>query len=177
MAWWYLWLPSARVNLSGSKACRCLQCGAAHRPVYTTQECARQSPRYQPIVYLAMLLQTLLLTLCACAPPLRPGVEAQRIPDPAKRSLYRLEKIDVDTMLRNDRIMTSYVRCFIGKGACSPEARDFRSKSFSTYIDRVEFVSLSTFTMNILLPFGGLIIITPCKIVCIYLKFNLNSIQ
>ncbi|XP_054277856.1 ejaculatory bulb-specific protein 3-like [Macrosteles quadrilineatus] len=66
-----------------------------------------------------MLLPLILILLSGCAAP-------QKTRDPAKRALYRLEKIDVDNMLNNNRIMTNYVKCFVGKGACSPEARDFR---------------------------------------------------
>uniref|UniRef100_A0A1B6FMW2 Uncharacterized protein n=1 Tax=Cuerna arida TaxID=1464854 RepID=A0A1B6FMW2_9HEMI len=67
------------------------------------------------------------MLLLLCVATLLLGVaETQRRPDPARRALYRLEKIDVDTMLSNNRIMTNYVRCFVGKGACSPEGRDFR---------------------------------------------------
>lgn len=46
----------------------------------------------------------------------------------SQTALQRLENIDVDKILGNNRILTNYVRCFLDEGACSPEARDFKSK-------------------------------------------------
>nr|AWC68026.1 chemosensory protein 8 [Matsumurasca onukii] len=65
-----------------------------------------------------------LVLLCVLLQWERTGAQVR--PDPARRSLHRLEKIDVNTMLGNSRIMTNYIKCFMGKGPCSPEARDFR---------------------------------------------------
>lgn len=48
--------------------------------------------------------------------------------DPSRIALQRLETIDVDKILGNNRILTNYIRCFLNEGACSPEARDFKSK-------------------------------------------------
>lgn len=77
-------------------------------------------------------VRVMLLPLMLCVLLSWHGGWAQRSKDkdPARRALYRLERIDVDTMLNNNRIMTNYVKCFVGKGACSPEARDFRSRSW-----------------------------------------------
>nr|AXY87875.1 chemosensory protein 6 [Subpsaltria yangi]AXY87877.1 chemosensory protein 8 [Subpsaltria yangi] len=51
---------------------------------------------------------------------------AQSANDPARSALQRLETIDVDKILGNNRILTNYIRCFLNEGACSPEARDFK---------------------------------------------------
>lgn len=54
------------------------------------------------------------------------NVTAQAPNDPSRITLQRLETIDVDKILGNNRILTNYIRCFLNEGACSPEARDFK---------------------------------------------------
>nr|AGZ04914.1 chemosensory protein 4 [Sogatella furcifera] len=46
--------------------------------------------------------------------------------DPERKALYRLEYIDIEKVLDNNRMLTNFIRCFLRKGPCSPEARDFR---------------------------------------------------
>ncbi|XP_018333667.1 ejaculatory bulb-specific protein 3 [Agrilus planipennis] len=38
----------------------------------------------------------------------------------------RYEALDLDSILSNERILKNYINCFLDKGPCSPEARDFK---------------------------------------------------
>ncbi|XP_022192879.1 ejaculatory bulb-specific protein 3 [Nilaparvata lugens] len=46
--------------------------------------------------------------------------------DPERKALYRLEYIDIEKVLDNNRMLTNFIRCFLRQGPCTPEARDFR---------------------------------------------------
>nr|AXG21596.1 chemosensory protein 3 [Agrilus mali] len=38
----------------------------------------------------------------------------------------KYENLDLDSILSNERILKNYINCFLDKGPCSPEARDFK---------------------------------------------------
>ncbi|XP_075215748.1 ejaculatory bulb-specific protein 3-like [Lycorma delicatula] len=46
--------------------------------------------------------------------------------DPERKALYRLEYIDIQKVLENHRMLTNFIKCFLRRGPCTPEARDFR---------------------------------------------------
>jgi hypothetical protein len=41
----------------------------------------------------------------------------------------RYDKIDLDAILRNDRALGAIIKCILGKGPCSPEGKELKSKS------------------------------------------------
>jgi len=46
-----------------------------------------------------------------------------------KKFLSMLEKIDVDQMLKNHRLMSNNVKCFLNEGPCTAQLREMKSKS------------------------------------------------
>lgn len=40
----------------------------------------------------------------------------------------KYDNFDVDTLIGNDRLLKSYVNCFLDKGRCTSEGNDFKSK-------------------------------------------------
>lgn len=40
----------------------------------------------------------------------------------------KYDNFDVETLISNDRLLKSYVNCFLDKGRCTPEGADFKSK-------------------------------------------------
>lgn len=48
---------------------------------------------------------------------------------PSGRYSTRYDNLDVDGLLKNERALGSYVKCLLDQGPCSPEGREFRSKS------------------------------------------------
>lgn len=47
----------------------------------------------------------------------------------AQKYSSRYDNLDVDTILANDRILTSYIKCIISKGPCTAEGRDLKGKT------------------------------------------------
>ncbi|XP_066905171.1 ejaculatory bulb-specific protein 3-like [Halyomorpha halys] len=43
-----------------------------------------------------------------------------------RQVLARLQVIDVERILNNNRIINKYLKCMLRQGVCPPEARDFR---------------------------------------------------
>ena len=41
----------------------------------------------------------------------------------------RYDDFDIQPLLENDRILLGYTRCFLDQGPCTPEAKDFKSKT------------------------------------------------
>jgi Insect pheromone-binding family, A10/OS-D len=39
-----------------------------------------------------------------------------------------IDNIDVDQVLKNDRILTNYIKCLLDKGPCTSEGRDLKSE-------------------------------------------------
>jgi hypothetical protein len=39
-----------------------------------------------------------------------------------------IDNIDVDQVLKNDRILSNYIKCLLDKGPCTQEGRDLKSK-------------------------------------------------
>ncbi|XP_026763289.1 ejaculatory bulb-specific protein 3 [Galleria mellonella] len=38
----------------------------------------------------------------------------------------RYDDFDVDPLIENDRILVGYTKCFLDKGPCTPDAKDFK---------------------------------------------------
>jgi len=76
-----------------------------------------------------LFLTIVLVVACVRAP----GARAKDDDPPAnqeelKRYLAILEKIDMDAMLKNDRLMAHNVKCFLNEGPCSTQFRDIKSE-------------------------------------------------
>lgn len=41
----------------------------------------------------------------------------------------KFDNFDVDKVLNNDRILTSYIKCLLDQGSCTNEGRELKSKS------------------------------------------------
>lgn len=39
----------------------------------------------------------------------------------------RYDDFDVQPLLENDRVLLGYTNCFLDKGPCTPDAKDFKS--------------------------------------------------
>lgn len=59
---------------------------------------------------------------------------------PQNRYTSKYDNIDVDKILGNERILTSYIKCLQDKGACTAEGRELKGKlinnlnNFHTFI-------------------------------------------
>jgi hypothetical protein len=42
----------------------------------------------------------------------------------------KYDHLDVDAILRNDRILTSYVKCMLDQGPCTAEGRELKGNIF-----------------------------------------------
>lgn len=42
----------------------------------------------------------------------------------------RLAHIDIDKILSNERVLKSYVNCFLDQGPCTPEGREAKSEFY-----------------------------------------------
>jgi len=49
--------------------------------------------------------------------------------DDIKKFLSMMEKINIDQILNNNRLMLNYVKCFLNEGPCSAQLREMKSKS------------------------------------------------
>lgn len=45
----------------------------------------------------------------------------------------KFDKFDIDSVLNNNRILTSYIKCLLDEGNCTNEGRELRSKSLAYY--------------------------------------------
>jgi len=46
-----------------------------------------------------------------------------------KKFLSMMEKIDLDQILNNNRLMSNNVKCFLNEGPCTAQLREMKSKS------------------------------------------------
>lgn len=46
-----------------------------------------------------------------------------------KKFLSMMEKIDIDQILKNDRLMSNNIKCFLNEGPCTAQLREMKSKS------------------------------------------------
>lgn len=40
----------------------------------------------------------------------------------------KYDNVDVDKILKNDRVLTNYIKCLMEEGPCTPEGRELKSK-------------------------------------------------
>jgi hypothetical protein len=62
----------------------------------------------------ALLLLLLSVTLTAAEKP--------------KAYTTKYDNVDVDSILSNTRILTSYIKCMLDEGPCTPDARELKSE-------------------------------------------------
>lgn len=46
----------------------------------------------------------------------------------AQDNKKKYENVNIETILSNDRVITNYINCLLGKGACTREGRELKSK-------------------------------------------------
>lgn len=46
----------------------------------------------------------------------------------------RYDNLDVDQILSNDRVLSSYIKCLLEKGPCTPEGRELRGKFILSFV-------------------------------------------
>lgn len=51
----------------------------------------------------------------------------------------RYDDFDVKPLVENDRILQSYTNCFLDKGPCTPDAKEFKSRLFTLYSKSILF--------------------------------------
>lgn len=45
----------------------------------------------------------------------------------------KYDNVDVDKILKNERVLTNYIKCLMEEGPCTPEGRELRSKLRCVY--------------------------------------------
>lgn len=72
----------------------------------------------------------ILIALCCvavygcAAKPATPDEEIKDLPTYMKR----FEKINLEQVLNNDRVMSSHIKCFLNEGPCVQQSRDVKSE-------------------------------------------------
>lgn len=46
----------------------------------------------------------------------------------------KLDNVNIETVLSNDRVLTNYIKCLLDKGSCTREGRELKSKLISKSI-------------------------------------------
>lgn len=52
----------------------------------------------------------------------------------------KYDDVDVDKILRNDRVLTNYIRCMLDEGSCTAEGRELKSKYIPPICVRVYYL-------------------------------------
>lgn len=75
----------------------------------------------------------IMITLCCVAvygcvaKPQASGAADEEIKD-LPTYMKRFEKINVDQVLSNDRVLSSHLKCFLNEGPCVQQSRDMKSE-------------------------------------------------
>lgn len=64
-------------------------------------------------VSVCLFIATLVLTTVYCLP---------------EKYSSKYDAVDIDSILKNERLLQIHINCILDKGPCSAEGRDFRSK-------------------------------------------------
>lgn len=62
---------------------------------------------------------------------------------PAKYTT-RFDNLDIDQILKSDRLLKHYVECLMDRGPCTPEGSELRSK----YKKKISFINLRVFSIR-----------------------------
>lgn len=46
----------------------------------------------------------------------------------SQKAPARLDNINIESVLSNDRVLTNYIKCLLDQGACTREGRDLKRK-------------------------------------------------
>lgn len=46
----------------------------------------------------------------------------------AQEYTKKYDNVNIETILSNDRVITNYINCLLGKGSCTKEGRELKSK-------------------------------------------------
>lgn len=50
----------------------------------------------------------------------------------AEKYTSKYDNVDIDRILQNNRVLTNYIRCMLGEGACTAEGRELKSKCYQS---------------------------------------------
>lgn len=85
----------------------------------------------------ARALQLTVLVLMAAGACLAAAAETSAAPDKAdvlvdqeqiKKYLSMMDKINIDQMLNNTRLMVNNIKCFLNEGPCTAQLKEMKSK-------------------------------------------------
>lgn len=65
-----------------------------------------------------------LLSVCLAMPAASGDEEIKDLPT----YLKKFEKLDLEKVLANERVLDNYLKCFLKEGPCTQEARDLKSE-------------------------------------------------
>lgn len=59
--------------------------------------------------------------------------EVQGLPKPEEDTKYtsKYDNVDLDQILKNDRLLNNYVKCLLEKGKCTPDGAELKSMYFT----------------------------------------------
>lgn len=77
-------------------------------------------------IVLVTVLSLFCVTLVLCSEPVKNGEAATGAYD------TKYDNIDLEELLRNDRLRKNYVKCLLGQGPCTPDGLELKSKSHSS---------------------------------------------
>ncbi|XP_055325368.1 ejaculatory bulb-specific protein 3-like [Sitodiplosis mosellana] len=67
------------------------------------------------LIVLCLMISTVLIGLAAANEPKKEGYET------------KYDNIDLDELLKNDRLRKNYVKCLLNEGPCTPDAQELKS--------------------------------------------------
>lgn len=56
------------------------------------------------------------------------AIVAVALAKPAEKYTTKYDNVDLDEIIKNDRLMHNYVKCLLDKGNCSPDGAELKSK-------------------------------------------------
>lgn len=54
----------------------------------------------------------------------------------ANKITTKYDNVDVETVLKNDRVLGNYIKCLMDEGPCTAEGRDLKSELKSKYYSK-----------------------------------------
>lgn len=70
--------------------------------------------------------------------------------DDGKKENYetKYDNIDLDELLKNDRLRKNYVKCLLNQGPCTPDAQELKSNKSKTHTNPFKLISESIKTLK-----------------------------
>lgn len=77
------------------------------------------------LVFITVIITFIVLTVFVS----HSAVNGQQSPK-QRQYTSRFDNVDVDKILKNDRILNNYIKCLLEKGPCTQEGRELKSEYF-----------------------------------------------